>query len=276
MSYDDPIVFPGQRSAAHLHQFFGNTATDFTSTYESLRSGGSGTCQGGPLNRTAYWVPAMLNASEKVVVPDYFEIYYKGNGSQAMIRSIQTNPNGLRMIAGYDMNNPGAPSYTWATWSCNGGAKSHTLPACGSGGVLKVELRFPMCWDGKALDAADHRSHMAYGTGGGGWTTAQGGCPSSHPIHLPELTLMAYYTSDGNSQNWHLSSDRMPGMTHANGSTFHADWFGAWDPVIQETWTQECIREMRNCVWGQLGDGTRLIDHRGTYNGPQILDPPAR
>jgi hypothetical protein len=274
MSYDDPIVYPGQSGAAHLHMFFGNTATDAFSTYESLRSSGSGTCQGGPLNRTGYWVPAMFNGSGKVVVPEYFELYYKGFGSRADISSMGTNPNGLRMIAGFD---PANGSAIRGEWSCAGGAKSTTIPWCGSGQELKVELRFPMCWDGRSIDAADHRGHMAYGTGGGGWVTAQGGCPASHPIHLPELTLFAVFAADGNTSNWYLASDRMHGMSHPNGSTFHADWFGAWDPVVQETWTQECIREMRSCVWGEIGNGTRLIDEpRWSWNGPQLLDPPQR
>ena len=33
---DDPIVFPGQPGAAHLHEFFGNTSTNASSTYASM------------------------------------------------------------------------------------------------------------------------------------------------------------------------------------------------------------------------------------------------
>ncbi len=270
LSYDDAIVFPGQPGASHLHTYFGNTLTDANSTYQSLRSSGSSTCQGGPLNRTGYWVPAVHNAAGKVVVPQYFTIYYKGNGTQAMIGAIKTNPNGLRFIAGYNAADPNAIR---GEWSCAGGAKSLTIPPCGSGQTLQVDLRFPMCWNGQNIDSADHRSHMAYGTGGGGWVTQQGGCPSSHPIHLPEFTLIAAFGSDGNTDNWYLSSDRS-GVTRPNGSTYHADWFGAWDNAIQETWTQECIREMRNCVWGELGNGTRLKNYSGTYAGPLVIDPP--
>jgi len=273
LSYDDPIVYPGQPGASHLHMFFGNTLADANSTYQSLRTTGSSTCQGGPLNRSAYWMPAIQNAAGKVVAPEYLTVYYKGNGTQSGISNMVTNPNGLRMIAGYNAANPGAIR---ADWSCNNGSKSTTIPSCPKGLELSVQLRFPMCWNGRDLDAADHRSHMAYGTGGGGWITAQGGCPASHPVHLPEYTLTAAFVSDGNSQNWYAASDRMPGMpVQPNGSTFHADWFGAWENSVQDTWTQKCIREMRNCVWGELGDGTRLIEESG-YTGPQLIDPPTR
>jgi hypothetical protein len=62
-------------------------------------------------------------------------------------------------------------------------------------------------------------------------------------------------------------------MTHPNGSTWHADWFGAWDNQTQQTWTQKCIREMRTCVDGELGDGTRL-QHVRPQARPSLLDPP--
>jgi hypothetical protein len=83
------------------------------------------------------------------------------------------------------------------------------------------------------------------------------------------------FPSDGNSSNWYLSSDRMPGMSHPNGSTFHADWFGAWDNQTQETWTQKCIREMRTCVFGELGDGTQMKNNPA-YTGPKLLNTPSR
>src|SRR5437773_1769395 len=34
---DDPIVYPGQPGASHLHDFFGNTSVDAASTYSQLR-----------------------------------------------------------------------------------------------------------------------------------------------------------------------------------------------------------------------------------------------
>lgn len=77
LAYDDPIVYPGQPGAAHLHHFFGNTLTNHSSTYATLRATGGGSCQGGPANRTAYWFPAMIKMdTQKVVVPDWIELYY--------------------------------------------------------------------------------------------------------------------------------------------------------------------------------------------------------
>jgi hypothetical protein len=260
LAYDDPIVYPGQPGAAHLHMFFGNTEADAYSTYRSLRSAGDSTCQGGPLNRTSYWAPTLHNRNGKVIVPSYYTIYYKGGGGRANIQAVQELPNGLRMVAGY-------PGPFGGEWSCNGGAKGPTIPSCPAGGEVKVDLRFPMCWDGR-LDAPDHRSHLIFATEWG-WMSDQG-CPASHPTHLPEISYVMAFTSDGDTGAWRLSSDG----TNPPGSTFHADWFGAWDYGVQSTWTQECIREMRNCGWGALGDGTRLINEPSVWSGPALLDPP--
>lgn len=66
-SLDDPIVFPGESAAAHLHEFFGNVATDADSTYDSLQLGETSCDQ--PLDRVAYWVPALLDPMGRPVEP---------------------------------------------------------------------------------------------------------------------------------------------------------------------------------------------------------------
>ena len=50
-------------------------------------------------------------------------------------------------------------------------------------GGLQLRVRFPCCWDGKNLDSADHKSHMAYPS-----MVDNGVCPSTHPVRL--LSLM--------------------------------------------------------------------------------------
>jgi len=276
LGYNDPIVNPGQPGAAHLHMFFGNTMTNASSTYASLRATGDGTCNGGPLNRTGYWMPAVHNARGDVVVPDYFALYYKANiGSgpsyQDAIRSVRTYPPGLKMLAGTVMGDA-APS-TRFDWYCDTTQnKSQRIPNCPTGERVGVVLQFPTCWNGRDLDSPNHRDHMAYLEYG---ATSRAACPSSHPVLLPEFTLGAWFTHDGDSRNWYLSSDRMPGMTYANGSSFHSDWFGAWDPTIEDRFVRTCINGMRNCQDGQLGDGTRL-KAAPDYKGPRVVATPPK
>jgi hypothetical protein len=269
LAYDDPIVYPGQPGKSHLHMFFGNASANADSTYASLRASGDGTCQGGPINRTGYWAPAMLNAEGKVVVPDFLTVYYKGEYEDADgIRAIVTIPVGLRMIAGYNMVT-GSPD-THFDWYCETNQiKQQTIPHCATGERVGILLRFPECWDGVNLDSADHRSHLAYIS----YDTGVAACPADHPVHIAEVSLAAWWTHDGNSENWSVSSDHMVGMIHANGSTFHSDWFGAWDPEIQNRWFNECIHALRGCIDGELGDGSQLVQVT-PYAGPMLLDPP--
>ncbi|MFL6662370.1 MAG: DUF1996 domain-containing protein, partial [Rhizobacter sp.] len=78
MANDDPIVFPNQPGRSHLHTFFGNTGTDAFSTADSIATTGNSTCRGGTANRSAYWVPSMIDTKTGAPVrPADAMIYYK-------------------------------------------------------------------------------------------------------------------------------------------------------------------------------------------------------
>ncbi len=271
LNYDDPLVYPGQPGKAHLHMYFGNTLAEGNSTYDSLRAAGDSTCQGGPLNRSAYWAPALIDQSGQVVVPDLATVYYKGVvGSANDISGTRPMPFGLKMVAGYDMQATGQ-QVTNFSWWCDAPNAVHTQTTQNCSTTLQVRLAFPPCWDGRNLDSADHRSHMAYPV----WVNGRGQCPGSHPVQVPEYTIGFQYSNAQSAAGWRLSSDTMPGMTHANGSTFHSDWIGAWDPQIQETYTRNCIAGLRDCVDGELGDG-RALTAMAPYNGPKRIPQPTR
>jgi hypothetical protein len=280
--YDDPIVFPGQPGKSHLHQFYGNTAANAYSTYESLRSTGGSTCNftGGAtaLNRSGYWMPAMLDGKGNVVRPDYTNIYYKRRPSTDPVVSCWEKapsprkcegiaaalPNGLRFIAGWDPTGKTAVRTGSAWFNCSGGVNGHyttieqAAPNCPAGSHLETLINFPECWDGKNLDSPDHRSHVAYAT-----YTAYGylQCPETHPRVIPTFTLAAFYSVQPGDDltQWQFSSDAMaPGQPH--GFTYHADWFGAWDPVALAGWHAGCIEKMLNCNSGNMGNGKQLLN----------------
>ncbi|QNP46131.1 hypothetical protein H9L14_02395 [Sphingomonas sediminicola] len=63
---------------------------------------------------------------------------------------------------------------------------------------------------------------------------------------------------------WSLSSDTMAGMTPSKpGTTFHADWFGAWDNTVMSMWMDNCINKMLNCSGGNLGNGKQMKQYAG-------------
>lgn len=267
--YDDPIVYPGQPGASHLHTFFGNTTTNANSTYASLRSNGDGTCAGGPLNRSAYWMPALRidggnEATDQIVMPDYTIIYYKMDPEAASVF-----PRGMRMIFGYNMSNPAAS--TGFKWTCNATSTSAGLPGdfsnlkamadagCPAGSQIEAHVTGPTCWNGQ-LDSPDHRSHLAEAQYG--WWGFQA-CPMDHPYHFVAFTLGATWTvgptGPAEIYKMYLSSDRMVAGT-IPGSTFHTDWFGAWDDSTLAEWMNKADSDFRNDSGGSFGDGRGLID----------------
>ena len=75
---DDPIVYPGQPGASHLHDFFGNASTDASSTYRSMRAGNT-TCSFAG-DTSGYWSPALVNRSGGTVKPTGMTAYYLARG----------------------------------------------------------------------------------------------------------------------------------------------------------------------------------------------------
>lgn len=267
---DDPIVFPGQPGRSHLHQFYGNTSANAFSTYESLRKGGKSTCMS-PLNRSAYWMPAMLDGKGQVVRPDYVSIYYKRFPESSPLCSERSMtcvrvPRGLRYIMGRNMLNLSKPPTGNFHFRCESKSDNEktlgaALKNCAPGKHLMAIVDAPMCWDGEHADSPDHQSHMAYQ-----YDTHKGypKCPATHPYRIPTFTLSAAYlvAAGDNPGLWGFSSDAMaPG--EPAGATFHADWFGAWDDSVMAMWTENCINKRLNCSDGILGNGLKLNPLKG-------------
>lgn len=107
---DDPIVGPGKPGASHLHTFYGNTLANAGSTYETLRTQGGSTCGGGPINRSAYWHPAVLkdiargDGKTMIVKPDHAVVYY--NALVRDIAKITRFPRGFSYVFGFNPADP--------------------------------------------------------------------------------------------------------------------------------------------------------------------------
>lgn len=251
VAFDDPIVYPGQPGRSHLHQFFGNTGTSAASTTASIAGTGNSTCRGGIANRSAYWVPAMIDMrTSEVVAPDDSDFYYKTSYRGVVNASIKPLPAGLRMIAGDPKNTTdlglwGASPYVFKCHN-NGAVQSTSIiPNCPVGDQLELSLNFPQCWDGKNLDSPDHKSHMAY---------ANGGCPASHPVALPEVSFHILWPIKvaGEAANWRLSSDTYTGPA---GRSAHGDYIYGWVDEVAATWATRCIAAGRDCHSHLWGDG---------------------
>ncbi len=252
---DDPIVFPGQPGASHLHMFFGNALLNAFTTAYNIRTKCRSASAGGTANCTGYWVPALLDANDSVILPDpNFEpaLYYKSGYTRSDPSQIAVPTPGLRMIAGDKNATPGSPQTDKkAYFSCYAypGNDQPYIMDCPQGSILEMTIAFPSCWDGQTLDSPDHKSHMAY---------AINDCPATHPVILPDISFHFRFpiNSSSGTAGWRLSSD-MYDPSAQGGYSLHADWFNGWDPTVMERWVKNCEAQF-DCVVDLLGDGEML------------------
>ncbi|MFL5783639.1 MAG: DUF1996 domain-containing protein, partial [Bacteriovoracaceae bacterium] len=257
MSFDDPIVFPGQPGKAHLHSFFGNTKTDAYSTTDSLLAGGNSTCRGGIANRSAYWMPTMIDTLDgRPIQARSLIVYYKTGYNNIPLSSFSNIPKGIHLLAGNSKATTAAEALDYrSVFKCIGintdanYGYTKEIVNCKYGEELWQGITFPQCWNGVDLDSPDHKSHMSY-------VNEQGLCPSTHPVPLPEVTFNLIYTVGANDDlsRWRLSSDNydksLPG-----GYSNHGDWMFGWQQDIADAWMQNCDRAKRDCQAHLLGDG---------------------
>lgn len=185
-AYDDPILSPGVPGGSHLHMFFGNTDINAFTTYETMRDSGASTCNGGELNRSGYWAPAMIDPDPGapggawVRIPERVVVYYKGevlaNGSNPEAKSggAQVYRAGMAIVApqpGIAVIAPGVGGLAGngaAEWKCTsnfspaGDPESvGEIPICDGNQwveadwqwtVLEMEIRFPNCFNSAKAD----------------------------------------------------------------------------------------------------------------------------
>lgn len=304
--YDDPIVFPGQDGAAHLHRFYGNTQLDENSTIASLFTGGDSSCQGNALNRSAYWIPTLLapsydqatgarlldgsgqpawKAVPAVVGNDdvAHEVFYYSAGVSDR-QSIQPIPLGLKMIAGSHMGQPGMEQdssivrwhcQSWESSDATNPRWSTSIPECAAPDRLRMDIFFPSCWNGVDLDSADHKSHLAYPVENAGLSV----CPATHPTPIIRVSFHyafgvlpdVYDPATQSSKGWIIASDMYDaGASAPGGMSLHGDWFNAWHPEALQAVLDTCIKGGFDCHDGNLGTGFRLS---GTRPGTQTEAP---
>jgi len=155
-------------------------------------------------------------------------IYYR----RSTRKTLSAFPAGLKMIAGSSAATT-AQNPRVTSWNCGplvDVANSGEIPTCPNGANLRLHVRFPSCWDGKNLDSADHKSHMAYPVGRS--------CPTDHPVSVPAIELIMKYPVAGGT-GYQLSS----------GGQFsgHADFFNAWNQQELKRLIAVCLNAGRHC-----------------------------
>ncbi len=233
-AHGDPIS-AGPATGAPLTLYWGNTAADRSATAAELPDVGNSTCEGGISDRSAYWMPALFDASGQVVLPEQAWVEYKTFGSAGFDRSlINPIPSGLQMlsdpaVANSDRNNGGS----------------------GGGAATDLVVRFPECLavgaDGNPiLSSPDHTSHLSFA---GADTTS--GCPASHPYRIPQISYKLTYDVPVTS-GWRLSSGHEEG---AGLEGLTGGFVAGWDPAAMDLMVRCTVELIDHCEFAEIVDG---------------------
>lgn len=231
---DDPIVYPGNRGAAHSHDFFGNRSTKYNSTYASLLKAATkrdpdGTTCTRLEDKSAYWIPT-VKWNDTILKASRGIFYYRANSKDPA--TVKPHPAGLKVVPN-----------TGVEWRCEGGAYSTTPPTQCSNGQLGVRVVFPDCVSTdeqgrERLDSADHRSHVAYAVlqSDGERTCPQDKhSPETDSIPVPTLSALIRFPIPTTTGKVTLSS--------GEASTMHADFFNAWKQEEFDRMVKHCIND---------------------------------
>ena len=98
--------------------------------------------------------------------------------------------------------------------------------------MLESYLDFPQCWNGRDLDSADHKSHMAYPVN------------QRLPVQPPGAGAEA---APGAALPGERQPGRASGWPPGRGYTMHGDFFNAWPVAEMERRVRDCIRPIIKC-----------------------------
>ncbi|KIK58110.1 hypothetical protein GYMLUDRAFT_246478 [Collybiopsis luxurians FD-317 M1] len=296
----DPIINPGTVSG-HVHSVVGGSNFGMTLSTASLRNS---ECTSMPIqeDHSNYWYPHLyfqmglshLSMSgmscksafaviwRKLTV--YSRSYYLYNDAEnGQPNTVQAFPDDFRMISGdmtlrsYNASSYAQQAVTFLCLDFNGvSTKYNELPpvSCPSG--IRAQINFPMCWDGKNLDSADHKSHVAFPSGG----PDSGTCDDPNfPVTLPRIFIEGYWdTGDFDSirDTDAMNSTQPYVFSHGDptGYGYHADFYNGWKSGVLQNVLDKCA-----CTSAGFGDasccsdlGVFTLETSGTCSLTPIVD----
>ncbi|WAX82143.1 DUF1996 domain-containing protein [Streptomyces sp. KMM 9044] len=263
---DNVIAAPGVTNGAHhFHDYIGNQATNAFSSDEELAAADT-TCENQGDKSSYYWpVLRLQNGTEEqdanspgggiegnvgeIVTPKEVTLTFVGNPQG----EVTAMPRLLRIITGDAKSFVNGPANANASWSCTGFEDrqlADKYPLCPQGSDVVRTFDFQSCWDGRNIDSANHRTHMAF-------VDPQGNCPSGF-TPVPQLVQRIVYDvdapslDDGGATTPLFAVDSFPEQLHKPG-TDHGDFINVFEEDLMQEMV-DCINSGRTCGAG-VGDG---------------------
>ncbi|AQS71763.1 hypothetical protein B1H29_02635 [Streptomyces pactum] len=273
---DNLIAAPGVSNGAHhFHDYVGNQANDAFAADEDLAAAATSCADQG--DKSSYYWPVLRlqngtveqdaqspgggiegNAGE-IVTPAEVTLTFEGNERG----KVTEMPRLLRIITGDAKAFVNGNTNANASWSCTGFEDRQLkdkYPLCPSGSDVVRTFTFQSCWDGRNIDSANHRTHVAF-------AAADGRCPDGfRPI--PRLVQRVVYDvdapslQDGGKTVPLFAVDSFPEQLH-KPVTDHSDFINVFDEDLMRDMV-DCINDGREC-----GPGTPPGSEPGQGEDPQ-------
>ncbi|MGW4025868.1 DUF1996 domain-containing protein [Streptomyces sp. NPDC005009] len=278
---DNVIAAPGVGNGAHhFHDYIGNQATNAFSSDEDLAQADTSCADQG--DKSSYYWPVLRlqNGTQEqdaespgggiegnvgeIVTPKEVTLTFEGNPQG----EVTAMPRLLRIITGDAKSFVNGPANANASWSCTGFEDrqlTDKYPLCPQGSDVVRSFDFQSCWDGRNIDSANHRTHMAF-------ADEAGNCPSGFKP-VPQLVQRIVYDvdapslDDGGRTTPLFAVDSFPEQLH-KPITDHGDFINVFDEDLMNE-VVACINEGRTCGAGEGGNG----DGDGGEQGEEPQQP---
>jgi len=278
----DPIVTPGL-PGGHVHSIIGGNAFKRAMGPMDAQNATATTCDK-EIDHSNYWVPQLYH-----MMPDgKFELVpHQSSAVYYLLRACDYAPGkkncdtspvpmafpyGLRMIAGdltrrtYNASDKTNEAVSMICLGAGPGGDFKALPPhhCE---IIRAEVFFPSCWDGKNLDTPNHQSHVAYPEIG----HYNGGvCPESHPVALFSIFFEFFFdTSSFKDIKFAFAQG------DATGYGYHGDFVMGWtDRNLLQTAHQDCVGPSNCPKLGNQGKVPRTLIYPAIYDEEIGLNGP--
>ncbi|MEU1407766.1 DUF1996 domain-containing protein [Streptomyces sp. NPDC005728] len=270
---DNVIVAPGVSNGAHhFHDYIGNQSNDAFASDDDLADADTSCVDQGDKS-TYYWPVLRLQNGKQERDAGAPGGGTEGNAGQIVTAKQVTltfvgSPQGkvtemprlLRIITGDAKAFVNGPANANASWSCTGFEDRQLkdkYPLCPSGSDVVRTFRFQSCWDGRNIDSANHRTHVAF-------AGPDGSCAEGFQA-IPQLVQRIVYDVDAPSLNDGgrtvplFAVDSFPEQLH-KPVTDHGDFINVFD--------EDLMREMVDCINSGRTCGPRGGDDSGATTAP--------
>lgn len=199
---DNVIVAPGVTNGAHhLHDYVGNQSNDAFASDQDLAAAQT-SCQNQGDKSSYFWpVIRVQDGTQdfdqnndgggkegnvgKILEPTSAQLKFVGNKRGSVVAM----PTALRIITGDAKAFVNGNANANVNWSCTGFENKVQLkdkyPICPQGSQVVRLSNFQSCWDGKNIDSANHRTHVAF-------VQANGQCANGFKA-IPQLQVRLTY-----------------------------------------------------------------------------------